>query len=85
MYSALHKRFSKFFIITLGVLLFGILIPLVAFAQSEDYTLEITGDGVANPVTFTMAELENMEQYQHVYSTVNTYPTKKWYTARGLS
>ena len=84
MYSALHKRFSKFFIITLGVLLFGILIPLVAFAQSEDYTLEITGDGVDNPVTFTMAELENMEQYQHVYSTVNTYPTKKWYTARGV-
>ena len=59
-------------------------ISLVAFAQPENYTIEITGDGVANSVTFTMEELENMEQYQHVYSTVNTYPTKKWYTARGV-
>ena len=84
MYSALHKGFSKFFIIALGILLFGIMISPVAFAQPENHTLEITGDGVANPVTFTMAELEDMEQYQHVYSTVNTYPTKKWYTARGV-
>jgi hypothetical protein len=88
MYAALHKSYSRFFIITFGVLLLailmGLLIPLGALAQSEDYTLEITGDGVANPVTFTMTELENMEQYQHVYSTVNTYPTKKWYTARGV-
>lgn len=84
MYPALCKRFSKFFIIVLGVLLFGIMIPLVTYAQPENHTIEITGDGVANPVTFTMAELEDMEQYQHVYSTVNTYPTKKWYTARGV-
>ncbi len=84
MYPVLYKRFSKFFIIALGILLFGITIPPVAFAQPENHTLEITGDGVANPVTFTMEELENMEQYQHVYSTINTYPTKKWYTASGV-
>ncbi len=84
MYSALHKRFFKFFIIALGILLFVMPVSLVAFAQPENHTLEITGDGVTNPVTFTMEELENMEQYQHVYSTVNTYPTKKWYTAKGV-
>lgn len=60
-------------------------IPLTALAQWEDYIFEITGDGVTHPVTLTMAELENMEQYQHIYSAVNTYPTKKWYTAEGIS
>lgn len=84
MYSAPCKSLFKFFIIVLGVLLLSTPIPLVVSAQPENHTLEITGDGVANPVTFTMAELENMEQYQHVYSTINTYPTKKWYTARGV-
>lgn len=84
MYSGLHKKFLKFFIIAFGVLMLVMPISLVAFAQPENYTIEITGDGVANSVTFTMEELENMEQYQHVYSTVNTYPTKKWYTARGV-
>jgi len=83
-YSAPCKSLFKFFIIVLGVLLLSTPIPLVVSAQPENHTLEITGDGVANPVTFTMAELENMEQYQHVYSTINTYPTKKWYTARGV-
>ena len=84
MYSILHKRFFRFFLITLGILSFSMLISPVAFAQPEDHILEITGDGVDNPVTFTMTELENMEQYQHVYSTINTYPTKKWYTAKGV-
>ncbi len=84
MYLALHKKFPGFFIIALGALLLGMLIPPVAFAQSEGLTLEITGDGVANPVILNMVELEDMEQYQHVYSTINTYPTKKWYTARGV-
>lgn len=84
MYSILHKRLFKLFIIIIGVLLFSIPTSLVVFAQPEDHTLEIIGDGIANPVTFTMEELENMEQYQHVYSTINTYPTKKWYTAKGV-
>lgn len=84
MYSILHKRLFKLFIIIIGVLLFSIPTSLVVFAQPGNHTLEIIGDGIANPVTFTMEELENMEQYQHVYSTINTYPTKKWYTAKGV-
>ena len=82
------NKSSGFMMIVLGVLLLagllGLLTPLVALAQPEDFALEITGDGVANTVALTMAELEKMEQYQHVYSTVNTYPTKKWYTAKGV-
>jgi len=57
--------------------------PAVALAIQSD-SLEITGDGVTTPVTFTLAKLEAMEQYEHVYSTINTYPTKRWYTARGI-
>lgn len=48
------------------------------------YSLEISGDGVTKPLTLTLTELESMEQYQHVYSTINTWPTKKWYVARGV-
>ncbi len=83
-YSVVHRKFFKPFIIALVALLFGMPVSLVAFAQSEGHALEITGDGVANPVAFTMTELENMEQYQHEYSTINTYPTKNWYVARGV-
>ena len=46
--------------------------------------LEITGDGVASPVTFTLEQLQGMEQYQHVYSTINTWPTKSWYVGQGV-
>ncbi|MGI6307769.1 MAG: FN3 associated domain-containing protein [Dethiobacteria bacterium] len=91
MYAVQHKRFYRLLMIVLGVLLvagsLGLLTPLAAFAESEEpegVALEITGDGVTNPVTLTLTELENMEQYQHVYSTINTYPTKKWYTAKGV-
>jgi hypothetical protein len=88
MYAALHKRFSRFFMITYWVIFLSIFMSLLsfqyAFAQPEEYTIEIIGDGVDNPMTFTKAELETMEQYEHVYSTVNTYPTKKWYTAKGV-
>ncbi|NLC11401.1 MAG: hypothetical protein GX767_04010, partial [Firmicutes bacterium] len=55
-------------------------VPAVALAASD--TLEITGKGVANPMTFTREELEKMEQHQYVYSVINTWPTKKWYVGR---
>src|SRR5690606_6626221 len=44
----------------------------------------ITGPGVDNSLEFTMAELEEMEQYRQLYSTINTWPTKKWYVAEGV-
>ncbi|NLF45117.1 MAG: hypothetical protein GX581_03480 [Syntrophomonadaceae bacterium] len=48
-------------------------------------TLEIVGDGVDNPVTLSLDQLNSMEQYEHIYSTINTWPTKRWYAARGVS
>jgi uncharacterized repeat protein (TIGR02543 family) len=53
-------------------------------ANFEKVALEITGEGVTNPVKFTMTQLEGMGQYRHLYSTINTYPTKKWYVAEGV-
>ena len=35
-------------------------------------TLEIAGDGVDNPVTLSLDQLNSMEQYEHIYSAINT-------------
>ncbi len=70
----------------LGLLLFGMFnltTPAVAFAAGRD-TLEITGDGVATPLTLTREQLQSMEQCQQVYSVINTWPTKKWYVGKGV-
>ncbi len=56
-----------------------------AAAGTDDaVVLEISGEGVSTPMQFTRAQLQAMEQYQHVYSTINTWPTKKWYVAKGI-
>ena len=69
-----------------GAILLAIVLQLVAPgpARAASHTLEITGDGVTKPVTFTREELEEMEQHQYLYSTINTWPTKKWYVGRGV-
>lgn len=71
----------------LGLLLLAALLhiaaPGVALAEPSK-SVEITGEGVTNPVTFTLEQLQAMEQYQHVYSVINTWPTKKWYVAEGV-
>jgi hypothetical protein len=63
--------------------LFNLLAPTAALADPSD-SVEITGDGVMAPVTLTMAQLQGMQQYEHIYSTINTFPTKKWYVASGV-
>jgi len=50
----------------------------------EPMGLEITGDGVSKPRSFSLSELQSMGQYQQVYSTINTWPSKKWYVGRGV-
>jgi len=59
------------------------LLPLLSPAEAAS-GLEITGDGVANPLSLTLSDLQEMEQYQHVYSTINTWPSKKLYVAQGV-
>lgn len=79
------RWFSGLFVIVLALLLagtFSLMLPATAPAASD--VLEITGDGVTNPITFTLEELEKMEQHQCVYSCINTWPTKKWYVGKGV-
>jgi len=57
---------------------------LTANATVEAVALTITGDGVETPMTFSMTDLQEMEQYQHLYSSINTWPTKKWYAGEGV-
>ncbi|KAF1085782.1 hypothetical protein SPSYN_00511 [Sporotomaculum syntrophicum] len=51
----------------------------------EKVVLEITGDGVATSKKYTQFQLEEMPQYQNVYSCINTWPSKKWYIGKGVS
>ena len=81
------KRQNLFYgclIIILGLLLFslaGMMTP--AAAAADPVVLEITGDGITTPMTFTRAQLESMEQYQHVYSAINTWPNQELVCGEG--
>ncbi|MDD2442878.1 MAG: FN3 associated domain-containing protein [Desulfotomaculaceae bacterium] len=87
-HSRLFKCFGRSTLLLLALLLpafmYNLTAPATALA-AQTQSLEITGDGVAVPLTFTLAELAAMEQYEHVYSTINTWPTKRWYTAKGVN
>lgn len=81
-----NKWFCRLLMTVLGLLLAGsinMIAPMAASAEPSKQ-VEITGDGVAAPKAFTLAQLQAMEQYQHVYSTINTWPTKKWYVGKGV-
>ncbi len=62
---------------------FTLMVPWTALAEPSE-SLEISGDGVNKPVLFSLSQLQAMPQYQHVYSTINTWPTKKWYMGEGV-
>jgi hypothetical protein len=49
-----------------------------------DVVLTISGNGVNSKQTFTLQQLQDMDQYQQVYSVINTWPTKKWYVGKGV-
>jgi hypothetical protein len=49
-----------------------------------DPILTITGNGVSKEVKLNLAQLQAMKPYQHVYSAINTWPTKKWYVGEGV-
>ncbi|MGI6328093.1 MAG: Ig-like domain-containing protein, partial [Dethiobacteria bacterium] len=55
---------------------------------SEGPTVTVTGNGVENPQTFDLSEFidEHPDAWvdARVYSTINTWPSKKWYVAEGV-
>ncbi|MDF9409013.1 chitobiase/beta-hexosaminidase C-terminal domain-containing protein [Pelotomaculum isophthalicicum JI] len=79
----LCKLFVKLLVLLLLVGLSNLMAPMAALADQSD-SVEITGDGVTAPVTLTLSQLEGMKQYEHVYSVINTWPTKKWYIGKGV-
>ncbi len=87
MQADIRKGFCKILMAVLGLMLlfssFTLAAPTAVLA-GEEVVLQITGDGVTDPKAFTLAQLQSMEQYQHVYSAINTWPTKKWYVGNGV-
>ncbi len=75
-----------FMIALLSILLLAgslcLVLPKTVLAASD--SLEITGDGVKKPVTLTLKQLQQMEQHEYVYSSINTWPTKKLYVGKGV-
>ncbi|KGP75499.1 hypothetical protein JT05_10175 [Desulfosporosinus sp. Tol-M] len=72
------------FILSLIMGFGGVIMPGTASAASDSVT--ITGNGLVSttPTTFTLAQLEGMAQVQARYSSINTWPTKKWYVGKGV-
>lgn len=73
-------------ILMLG-LLFGLGSTMLPAVAAADISVKVTGDGVANPHTFTLTELKAIADGQvgpRLYSTINTWPTKSWYAAEGV-
>lgn len=74
---------GRFRVLLVWIFLLMVIQPAPADARGSEQ-LEICGEGVETEISFDMADLEQMEQYQHVYSTINTWPTKKWCVGRGV-
>ncbi|MGI5858311.1 MAG: stalk domain-containing protein [Tepidanaerobacteraceae bacterium] len=79
----LRRLMPIFLCILLAAATVNLMMPTVTLASPSN-ALEITGDGVTNPITFTREQLEGMEQHQEVYSSINTWPTKQWYVGKGV-
>ncbi len=84
--TGLTKTRIKLLVIApLLLILFLIALVLMNCPTAEAAgTIEISGEGVANPLTLSMSQIEAMQQYEHIYSVINTWPTKRWYMARGV-
>ncbi|NMA13784.1 MAG: DUF1533 domain-containing protein, partial [Clostridia bacterium] len=73
--------------------LFGLLSPVAAMAAGGDITIHGEGLNSTEPITITQAQLRGeellpdgttLEQNDVWYSTINTWPTKKWYRGVGV-
>ena len=56
-------------------------------AEQQDLTITIKGDGIPGEKKFTLKELaaQSGAGFQHVYSTINNWPSARFYAVRGLT
>lgn len=56
-------------------------------AEQKELTITIKGDGIQGEKQFTLDELAQQPEagFQHVYSTINNWPTARFYAARGVT
>lgn len=82
-----RKKIFSFWTTLLGVMLLAACLSLAgsgAALAAPGSDITITGEGVNNPVTITQTELQALGSDIVTYSTINTYPTKKWYIGQGV-
>lgn len=60
--------------------------PVVS-AQQRDLTITVRGDGIKGKKKFTLGKLSTLPNsgFQHVYSTINNWPTARFYAAKGIT
>jgi hypothetical protein len=60
--------------------------PKIAAGQKE-LTITIKGNGIQGEKKFTLGELAEQPEagFQHIYSTINNWPTARFYAARGIT
>ena len=51
-----------------------------------EQSIIVRGDGIESELTFTLAELASLPDanFEHIYSTINNWPTARFYAARGI-
>ena len=79
-----HKHFRGILFSFIALLLLAMSALFCPVGAGAAITVEVIGDGITKPSVYSQVYLEAMPQVQSVYSTINTWPTKKWYVARGV-
>ncbi|MCL2678239.1 MAG: chitobiase/beta-hexosaminidase C-terminal domain-containing protein [Clostridiales bacterium] len=54
--------------------------------QQKAQTVKVSGDGITGELSFTLEELVALSGgvFEHVYSSINNYPTANFYAAKGI-
>lgn len=55
--------------------------------EQQDLTITVSGDGIDTEQKFTLGELSTLPNsgFQHIYSTINNWPSPRFYAAKGIT
>lgn len=55
--------------------------------EQKDLTITVKGDGIQGEKIYTLKELAALNNcgFQHIYSTINNWPTPRFYAAQGIT